>query len=340
MADLSRFFEPVSEEEPSGPDLEYDAAFMALDTLARGKPAQVVGEDELAGEEPRWADVLDACEELLERTRDLRVGAHLYAALLRIDGLKGTPAGLGLIRQMLERLWASVHPQLDAEDNGDPTMRLNALAALVDEERALRYLRSEPMVRARGIGDFSLRDWRIATGAIKLAENSGEESPELALIEAAFLEAPIEDLQETSAAIASAEEELATIASILDREVGGASVSLKPLITDFRELNGIFAEYLGRRGVGEGADSAEGEGGDAEEPRERISGTISSRGDVIRTLDLICDYYARHEPSSPLPILLRRAKRLVDKDFMAIVRDLTPGGVSEAESIAGREEDQ
>jgi type VI secretion system protein ImpA len=38
--------------------------------------------------------------------------------------------------------------------------------------------------------------------------------------------------------------------------------------------------------------------------------------------------------------LLQRAKRLVAKDFMEILRDLTPDGVSQAEAIGGvRNED-
>ena len=88
MADLSRFFSPVSDEEPSGPDLEYDEAFMALETMARGKPAQTVGEEVIEGEEPRWSEVAEKCEELLERTRDIRVMTHLHAAQIRSDGIR------------------------------------------------------------------------------------------------------------------------------------------------------------------------------------------------------------------------------------------------------------
>jgi len=64
---------------------------------------------------------------------------------------------------------------------------------------------------------------------------------------------------------------------------------------------------------------------------------INSRGDVIRAIDLICAYYAQHEPSSPVPILLERAKRLVAKDFMDILRDLAPDGVAQLEMIRGPE---
>ncbi|WP_419207235.1 ImpA family type VI secretion system protein, partial [Pseudomonas syringae] len=71
----------------------------------------------------------------------------------------------------------------------------------------------------------------------------------------------------------------------------------------------------------------------------RVSGDIASRDDVLRSLDRILSYYARHEPSSPLPVLLNRAKNLVHADFEAIVRNLIPDGMSQFENLRGPETD-
>ena len=68
-----------------------------------------------------------------------------------------------------------------------------------------------------------------------------------------------------------------------------------------------------------------------------MSGPIQSREDVIRVLDQVCDWYSKYEPSSPVPLLLHRAKRLVNKNFMELMQDLTPGGLSEIQTIAGSE---
>jgi type VI secretion system protein ImpA len=70
-----------------------------------------------------------------------------------------------------------------------------------------------------------------------------------------------------------------------------------------------------------------------------ISGAVKNPNDVIRMLDKILDYYARSEPSSPLPLLLQRAKRLVSKDFMTIMKDIAPDGVGQASTIGGISED-
>ena len=68
-----------------------------------------------------------------------------------------------------------------------------------------------------------------------------------------------------------------------------------------------------------------------------MSGSIQSREDVIRVLDQVSDWYAKYEPSSPVPLLLRRAKRLVNKSFIEAVQDLGPSGLTEIQGIAGVE---
>jgi type VI secretion system protein ImpA len=64
-------------------------------------------------------------------------------------------------------------------------------------------------------------------------------------------------------------------------------------------------------------------------------GEIASRDDVVRTIDRICDYYSRYEPSSPVPLLLLRARRLATGTFVDIVRDLAPDALKDIEKVCG-----
>ncbi len=108
-----------------------------------------------------------------------------------------------------------------------------------------------------------------------------------------------------------------------------------------KEAQHIMSEHLIQRGVGGGvAEAAASTEAINEVPGSQISsqpmtGSINSQEDVIRVLDMACEYFKQHEPSSPVPLLLQRAKRLVAKDFMEILRDLTPAGVTQAEEISG-----
>jgi type VI secretion system protein ImpA len=89
--------------------------------------------------------------------------------------------------------------------------------------------------------------------------------------------------------------------------------------------------------------SAQRDGGDADsgDPEGRLNAAAgrgaAGRADVIRMMDAICAYYREHEPSSPVPMLITRAKRLVNLSFLEALRDLSPSTVSDLEKIAGVE---
>ncbi len=72
----------------------------------------------------------------------------------------------------------------------------------------------------------------------------------------------------------------------------------------------------------------------------RAPGAIANRQDVLKTLDAICKYYAEYEPSSPVPVLLQRAKFLVTADFAAIVQNLLPDALSQLEVFKGPDPNQ
>ena len=64
-------------------------------------------------------------------------------------------------------------------------------------------------------------------------------------------------------------------------------------------------------------------------------GGINNQQDVKNTIDRLIAYYTRAEPSSPVPILLERAKRLVGADFVSIIKDMAPDGKDNVYLIGG-----
>lgn len=335
MIDAVKFTAPFADGDPSGPNLEYDAEFMALERAQQVRPEQVSGDSVKPAQEPDWRDVTERAEILMGRTRDLRVAVALTHALLRTQGLQGFAAGLNVIKGLLEGQWDSVHPQLDADDNNDPTLRVNSLLNLAAADGVLKALREVPLVASKTLGRFSLRDIRIASGK-QPAPAGVAEPPKQVQIDGAFRDADLGELQASAAQIALALENVGAVDKLLVDKVGSQAPELKPLVLDLTEIKHVLAEQLSARGVGSaGAEGATGGGDAAKSGGAR--GEIDSREDVVRQLDRLCEYYRRHEPSSPVPVLLRRAKRLVSKDFMEIIRDLTPGGVAEAELLRGIE---
>ena len=77
------------------------------------------------------------------------------------------------------------------------------------------------------------------------------------------------------------------------------------------------------------------EGAPAAATNGAVPGTITSRNDVIRHLDLIIEFYERTEPSSPIPHLAHRMRRMVPMDFMQLMEEIAPSGMKEFKNATG-----
>jgi type VI secretion system protein ImpA len=336
----------IAPEAPCGDNLEYDPDYGALERATEGKPERQVGDTVVPAEEPDWSDVQGKALALLRRTKDLRVAVPLVWALARTEGWAGFRDGLALLRGLLERHWDGVHPALDPDDDNDPTLRVNTIAALGDPDKMLAGLRTAPLVQSGAFGRFCLRDIQVAAG--ELPPPGDGEPPTTQAIDAAFMDADLEELRGTAQAVTQAVELIAGLESLLLEKVGPTQApDLQPLISVLKAAQGALAVPLSRRiGAVSPGDEQQGTSGvldgsalAAASSAPASFGPVRSREDVIRVLDSICEYYGRAEPSSPIPILIRRAKGLVSKDFMEILQDLTPAGVSELEVIRGPQTD-
>jgi type VI secretion system protein ImpA len=332
--DIGRLLEPVSNESPCGDDLAYDPAFTALSQAAQPTRGDSMVAD-APTEGPDWRAVQRLSLELFARTKDLRVTVLLIKAALHTEGLSGLSAGIDCLNQLLQRHWEGVHPRLDVDEDLDPTMRLNILRELCDRDGMLLPVRNAPLVSFPALGTFGLRQIGLATGEVKLPAGSQEVPPALDAIEGAFGNCKLDELRATAASVRAAITHLQAIEVHVTNQVGTLhALRFAELLEVLSQIDRVLAARLAARGVEEGLGQPGAGGGD---PQRGAGGAVSSRDDVIRLLDRICEYYDRHEPSSPIPVLLRRCKRLVPMQFMDIVRELVPDGLSQLEVIRGPE---
>lgn len=335
MVNLEELLEPVSADAPCGRNMEYEAPFLALNELARGKPQSVIGEAVRPGQEPDWTQVIDSARGLFSLTKDLRVAGVLHVALVKTYGADGLERGLCVMRGLLEQHWDGVHPLLDADDDNDPTFRVNALVSGIASDEALDAIRRATLLISRQHGAQTLRQFRIASGHLKPEGDSIDREQARAGIEAALAETPRDTLKQIAGRVAGAAEHLNAIRALLEMRAGGVPPELESLSADIADMRKLFTDHMPQQQ------------GRASEPQQRIEAEqtssvpavdfIRNRADVVDALERICAYYKNAEPSSPVPLLLRRAQRLVNKDFMDIIRDLTPAAISEAEVISGIE---
>lgn len=339
VIDVQALLAPVSDERRCGESLEDSQAFFALDNAAQFTDGGALGGD---GSEPDWADVKRQALALATEGKDIRVAVHLTAALLRTDGWAGFSEGLALLHGYLEQYWEDVYPLVE---EGDPYFRVNALFNLCDTQRFVNALRRTPVVQSRMAGSFSLRDY-LAAAAVSRQQPSedGEEPPgqgavDPNLIRAAFAEADAERLTRDAGSVDAAVTVLGAIEAIANEKLGSDAPDLSPMSKVLRQIKGwLDAERAAARGESP-AESADAANGAEASAQAGLPGAINSPEQAIQALDMVSDYFRRREPSSPVPLLLERAKRLVRQDFLALMRDLAPDGLSQAQRIFGVEDE-
>ena len=93
--------------------------------------------------------------------------------------------------------------------------------------------------------------------------------------------------------------------------------------------------YLGRTGDVEEASVSSEVTEVGSNPVATVQKGINSRQDVISAIEKIEEYYYKNEPGSPIPLLLQRARNLVDKDFLSLMEDLSPDSIHQLGVILG-----
>ena len=334
--DVPLLLTAVSATSPCGEDMEYDAQFLQLERDAKGQPERSMGDSILPAEPPEWRSIQQQSLDLLQRSKDLRITHFLLQSTLALQGVAGLAEVLTLINALLRQYWADLHPRLDADDDNDPTVRINALTGLTCETN-IRLLRESILTRSRTFGPVSLRAALNASGLQSFAdEQLGNQQ-----LNAAFLDSDPEQLQATRDALSAARAACEAIEQQVNDQVGSAQgVDLSALKQPLKQALQLLNQAVpgtdsssDPEAVSE--DNAPSVDNAAAPAAPRPSGDIATRDDVLRSLDKILAYYTRHEPSSPLPVLLKRAKNLVHADFAAIVRNLIPDGMSQFENLRG-----
>jgi type VI secretion system protein ImpA len=315
---------PISGDHPCGQNLEDTPLLASFDTF------RLFGQATPLEPAPEWTEIRDSASVALQKSKDLRLLAHLASAVLRTDGLPAFAETLTVAAEWLGRYWSHVYPLVDE----DAILRRSALNCFADQMAVIDGVRRAPLVDSRQHGRFSLRDFDVASGQLQPA--GGEARPDEARINAAFAAMPLEDLTRMQQSAAAALAALHRIDSLM-RDGGGpgAAPSFDGLSSQLGRIDRILRVQLAARPNG-GGDTAAGAMDSAPAAAAPATvGAIRSREDAIRALDAVAEFFRRSEPSSPIPLFLERAKRLVSKDFLEVLADIAPDALAQARAAGG-----
>jgi len=334
--DPSSLCEPLSAQHPCGVDLEDTQLLASFDAF------RIFGRDTLLSAETDWSEIRQRSLEALGQSRDLRVLVHLVAATLRLEGIAPFCALLAVADRWLSEQWELVFPRVA----DDALLRKNALSCLADPIAVVANFRRSAMVTHRQLGSVTLRDIDLATGQTDGTEDQ-QGAPDPRRIGAVLAATPVVELEALVAVLSNGVNSLDNIVANMQQHAGPQftpefGALAKPLIHMRKHL----AEHLaGRVRTNSTSQETHGHvpGSPATEDPMSVTGAyagtdtgeIHSRQEAIRAIDAVVLFFRNHEPSSPVPLLLERAKRLVSKGFLEVLEDIAPDGLAQARIIGG-----
>lgn len=345
MIDIDALSRPISEDNPSGPDLEY-AEVAELERFSAGTPGvldpatrQIVG-----AEEPNWRKVAEKATQVLGKTKDLRAAAWLTRAELANRGFPGLADGLTLIAALSDKHWETIYPPLDRDEGNDPIERLNVLANLSPDpasstaEAMLRALRSTVICESREVGRFTLRDLEYVLG--RMTPPEGQKAPAAPLLAGAWKSGDPAANQERREGIANGLAAIQTIIKLYG-ERSGQRPNLDLLQQTLKRVGDFYVEHDPVVVEEEPEEAEEEDGGApaaagaAKGARPPRSSGLASRADAVRMLQEVAAYLRKAEPSSPAPMFVDRAVKVLQMDFNTLIRELMPESKDRIQMLGG-----
>ncbi len=321
----SELLQAISAEHPCGEDLEDTQLLASFDAY------RLFGQSAPLSTDTDWREIRDRSIEALGRSKDLRLLTHLAGAVVRTEGFTGLVQTLTVAARWLESWGTEVFPRVD----DDAILRRNALNGFADRMAIVDGARRAPILTHAQLGSVSIRDIEIATG--QLTPSEGETAAmDSSQLNALLAASSVEELQALTATLSEAGRSLESIEEAM-RSRGGSEAApdfsnlSSPLARTARLLN----EHLSTRTTS--VSEADRSDAGAVPSAGAVIGadSIRNRQDAARALDAVAAFFRANEPSSPIPLLVDRAKRLVAKDFLEVLAELAPEALAPAKAASG-----
>jgi type VI secretion system ImpA family protein len=334
--DVAGLLAPIDGDDPAGPDLAYDPGRQELEQAFEVSVSIDATGGESGAADVDWRKIISLTEKQLGKTKDVWLPVYLCRAGARAGDLDAVAAGAEILGALIEEQWETVHPKLD--ELGVPG-RKTPCDSLASQAEFVGPLMRAPLLVHSRLGAFSGAD-------LQRFEKDGVDAEGYGLFRGA-----LEDTdQETFADILGRLERIEggfkrADAAFTGHAPNGESpnfgATYEALSTLKRSIQAFAPAGESAPPQAEAAAPAEGGPAPAASPGGRLTGRVESREDVVKALDAVCDYYRRHEPTSPVPLVLQRAREWVALDFLSVLQDIAPAGLGEARGLlAGRKKPQ
>ena len=349
MIDIKLLAEPLSGEDPCGPDLDSEGDSNYLNFFASAEsllPMSYFDVKDSDGNSKRFdpntinVDAqMETIKPLLARTRDLRLIVFLAKISILGRDLASFTTCLEAIAILLDRHWSAVHPRGEGDDVSHRQYAIEAIDVLPTVIMPLQF---HPLLNNRRYGWISYRTCLIARGEITPRDDD-------TIVDAAALEQIFDsvDIDQLKATATSAAGLAAVVGQIRktwsEKDHSGASLNLDKLSATADGVAALLGSVVQRRDpnavpVAAEAGQAAEDGSMEGSPGSSSSGQrVTSMVAAATALDAVASYFARSEPSSPALLLVRQAQQMFGKSFVEALRLLVPAHVESAAINVGKE---
>jgi type VI secretion system protein ImpA len=325
---------PIAPDAPCGVDLEYDPEFVVLTSSLLARMEAQYGDFVGVPEPVNWSDIDRDCRRLMMRSKDMRVAIIFTRCRTRLAGPAGLAEGLGLLAAWLATFAAVLHPQPEVDDDPDAALqiRTNALQALTDTEGLLLDVREIVLARASAT-HLRVRD---VERAFAFPRSTDALAPESVTRQIADLRARQADLLN---GFDSALVSLQSIDVWCRENLGTHAPDLSAHLRLLGHIVNAGERPAERESAEEVEQLAEAGAPDdsavAESPVCAIEPAIEEKAlaapsialDRHFALERIREarlWFEQHEPSSPIPLLLRRAEQFCGKSYTETIKAIPP----------------
>jgi type VI secretion system protein ImpA len=342
IVDFEALLTPIAGENPAGKDVRYDGTYDAIQEARRADAPLAQGDWVHEIKTADWPAVIEiATEALATKSKDVQVASWLLEALVKRYGFPGLRDGLHLIRELQERFWEALYPEIeegDLENRAAPLVWLNEKLPLsIRQVSVTQGVNGERYTwlhwkESREVDNLGRRDQAALAAALAEGKITGEQFDKtVETTPPAFYKTLCEDLDQSW-------KEFETLEQVVDEKFGRDAPGLLAIKTALQDCRALVADIVKKKG-GLAPEPAPPEpepkaqrgflgrllGGREEPPRQEVRGepdraspddqpavlTLQpqDRADALRRLAAVADYFRRTEPHSPVAYLVQRAVR-------------------------------
>jgi type VI secretion system protein ImpA len=322
---VEQLLQPIPGEHPSGASLRYEGAYDRIAEARReDDPNLTQGVWKSARKQADWTEVEKLCiEALTTRTKDLQIAAWLLEAWLHLYEFEGVKDGLDVLRELVERFWTDLHPQVV---NGDLEFRIAPITWINEKLSIQLKLLRITSPHSEDVVAYGWSDWenacRTEINDPKLRPAAVNASPPKltpAEFQKSVMFTPTAFFAKLAGEVEVAMEACTQLESSLDRLCGKQTPSLRQFYAVLDSVHGYLMSTLAPRDPEDSlaslalAQAAPVCRHPAEVAEAVVtgpvfgSGSITSRDEAYRRLAEAAEYLSRIEPHSPAPYLVKRA---------------------------------